>query len=63
MSIKTDDGVKFLLESVEQFGVACSTVSDGHMLVFKRSKLKELLEQNPNQDVLAIFVKRPDFKG
>ncbi len=52
--------IEFLLELVKLNGVACSTVKDGHVLVFKREFLQNLLDGNGNKE-FAIFVKRPDF--
>jgi len=58
MSKDTD----FFLELVRTQGVACSTVDDGHVLMFKREWLQSLLEKFPSQEI-AIFIKRPDFKN
>lgn len=43
-------------------GVACLTVSDGHVLLFKRSCLQSIMDQNPDKEKILIFIKRPDFK-
>lgn len=43
-------------------GCACSTVKDGHLLLMKKSFLRELLEKYPDKEHILIFVKRPDFK-
>jgi hypothetical protein len=59
--MKSDDA-DFFLEIVKTQGVACSTVSDGHVLMFKRSFLKDLLEKYPNEEI-AIFIQRPEFKN
>lgn len=63
MSGKKNDIADFLLDAVERDGVACSTVSDGHVLIFKRAKLQEILAQHPNDEKLIIFVERRDFKN
>lgn len=61
MSIKSD-GIEFFDEVVETQGVACSTVSDGYVLMFKREFLQSLLDKYIEQDRLILFVKRPEFK-
>ena len=63
MAIKTDDGVEFLYEVVDKTGVACATVSDGHVIVFQRQKLLQLLQQTEGKDKVVIFVKRPGMNG
>lgn len=57
---------EFLLEMAKhQGGVACATVKDGHVLIFSKQALMNLLatcsEQGKEQ--IAVFVKRADFKG
>ena len=60
MNDKEDDqDVEYLLEMCELEGVSAATVSDGHILVFKRRKLQELLDKNDG-DIVTIFVKRRD---
>lgn len=63
MSIKAESGAEFLLESAKTSGVACSTVKDGHVLIFTEERLKLLLEacQKSGTGLVTIFVKRPDF--
>lgn len=56
------DAAEFFAKMVETQGVACSTVSDGHVLLFKREWLQNLLDQYPDRERLSIFIKRPDFK-
>jgi hypothetical protein len=58
---KNDNGAEFLMELVKCQGVACSTVKDGHILMFKRAWLVDLLAQHPDNPELCIFIKRPDF--
>ena len=62
MANDKDDGIEFFQTLVETQGVACSTVSDGHVLMFKRSFLQAMLDKNADQEKFIIFVKRPDFK-
>jgi len=54
---------EYLLKMLETQGVACSTVKDGHVLMFKRSVLQSMLDNHPDQDELVIFVKRQDFNN
>lgn len=64
MSIKTDDEADFLNAAADASGVACATVKDGHVLIFKRSKLEEILKSlGPDKEKVVIFVKRPDMQG
>jgi hypothetical protein len=60
---KKNDAVDFMMELVNRNGVACSTVSHGHVLTFKSSWLKSLLEQHGNKETIVLFIKRPDFKN
>ena len=55
------DAVEYLAAMLEAQGVACSTVKDGHVLMFKRSLLQSMLDNHPDQDEFVIFVKRQDF--
>lgn len=61
--MKTDNESEFLLAMAEKNGVACATVSDGHVLVFKRSALEKILAQTEGKDVLTIFIKRPEMQS
>ncbi len=56
----TNDAIEYLMKLAETQGVVCSTVKDGHMLMFKRVWLGALLAKCPNDDV-CVFIKRPDF--
>jgi hypothetical protein len=58
-----DKEIDFFLTTVETQGVACSTVADGHVLMFKTSWLKSLLEKYEDKPQISIFIKRPDFKN
>lgn len=60
---KEDNAAAFMIDIVERQGAVCSTVKDGHVLIFKRSFLQELLDKNSDKDKLVIFVKRPEFKN
>lgn len=59
----SSDEIDFLMKMCESQGVGCSTVKDGHVLVFKRSFLKELVSKHEDQENLIIFVKRQDFNN
>ena len=67
MSIKSDDNPgEFLLEMAKaQGGVACATVSDGHVLVFSKQALMNLLAQasESGKDQVVVFVKRADMNS
>jgi hypothetical protein len=49
----------FFVESMEQFGVAVASVSDGFILGFKREAMQAIIDQHPNDKLLTIFVKMP----
>jgi hypothetical protein len=59
----SDKAIEFMKELCEQQGVACATVKDGHLLMFKVSHLKAMVEAHADQEDLVIFIKRPDFKN
>jgi hypothetical protein len=54
--------IDFFLKMMETQGVAVSTVKDGHLIMFKRTWLEDLLKAHPNPEI-TIFIKRPDFNG
>jgi len=56
-----DDALDFFDKMFESQGVAVSSVKDGHVLRFKISLLKALVEKYADKEDLAIFVKKPDF--
>ena len=60
---QTKKAIDFLWDQVERQGAACSTVKDGHVLTFKLSFLKEIVEKYSDREHLTIFVQRPDFKN
>lgn len=55
------DAVGFLFTLAKKNGVACGTVKDGHVLVFKRDYLRRLVEAN-DQETLVVFVQRGDVQ-
>jgi len=62
-SDKKTDGVEFLLELAKHQGVVCSTTKDGHVLIFSKQSLQQLLLQceQSGQDKVVVFVKRSDM--
>jgi hypothetical protein len=58
-----DDKIKKLISAVEKDGAACSTVKDGHVLMFKRAFLQKLLSENSSHEQIVIFVKRYDLNN
>lgn len=63
MSTKSEDCADFLNELAERNGVACSTVSDGHVLVFTEKALESLLERARENGKVVVFVKRNDMQS
>jgi hypothetical protein len=58
-----DQALDFFNEVCELNGVACSTVDDGHILKFKMSFLKSLVEKYSDKDEIVLCVQRPDFRN
>jgi hypothetical protein len=56
-------GIDFMSEMTDRMGVACATVSDGHVITFKTSWLKDLLAKYGNEEKICLCIKRPDFKN
>lgn len=52
------DEVEYLRELAQRRGVACATVSDGHILYFKMAYLKQIVEQLGDKEEFVIFVQR-----
>jgi hypothetical protein len=51
--------VEYLVAMAKLTGAACSTVSDGHVIVMRKDKLQSLLDKEG--EVIVIFVKnKPD---
>lgn len=63
MSIKAENEIDYLLKLVELQGIACATVSDGHIILIKREKLLAILEQTKDKDTVSLFIKRPELQG
>lgn len=54
---------EYLAELAEQQGVAVSSVKDGYILLFKRERMQELIDQYPDKPMLLIFVQKPTFQN
>jgi len=62
MSEKTkQDGVDYLFNMANIGGVGIVSVDDGYVLMFKREKLKEMLDAYADKQFFVIQVKRPTF--
>lgn len=59
---QSNKAIEFFTEIAERNGVACSTVTDGHVLLFDRAFMQKIINQN-DEDKIMIFIKRPDFKN
>ena len=53
------EAVKRLFDQLENDGVAVGTVTNGHILMFKRASLQEILDKYPDQKQFTIFVQKP----
>jgi hypothetical protein len=64
MSDEIDEkkAAKHLLDVMELQGISCATVSNGHLIMFKRTWLQALLDQHPGKESISMFLERPDFK-
>lgn len=62
-TVKSDDPADFMFELVKKSGVACTTVSDGHVILIAKDRLKELLASVEAQgsEHCVIFIKRNDL--
>jgi len=54
---------EYLLELADAEGIACSTVADGHVLIFTRRIVENMLAKmnESNAERTIVFVKRHDF--
>lgn len=64
MSVKTDDPAEYLIEAANREGIACASVSDGHVLIFTKKHLENVLATmaQSGQEKCIVFVKRQEFK-
>lgn len=56
------DEVEYLLELLKTQNISCATVKDGHIIIFKRSYLQSILDNNPDNETIMMFIKRPVFQ-
>lgn len=56
-----DQEILNMFDSVDKDGVVCRSVTDGHVLVFKRATLQKVLDDNKDSDKIIIFIKRQDL--
>lgn len=63
MSVKAD-GVEYLVELARTTGLAAATTKDGHVLIFTKKKIEELLAaaEASGKETIVVMVKRPDFE-
>jgi hypothetical protein len=61
MSKDKDSTADFMLELATKNGVSCATTKDGHVMIFKVTALKEILKQAGDNEIVTVFIKRPDF--
>lgn len=60
---KEDDkqaAVEMLVKEFDKRGVAVTSVSDGHVLMFTRTFLEKLLANLPGQEKIIFHIKRPE---
>jgi len=60
--MSNDKEIDFFNTLADTQGVACSTVSDGHVLKFKRTWLQNLLDTYKDKPEIILFIQRPEFK-
>lgn len=65
MSDDQDLKIKQSVDVAKSEGVSATTVKEGHVLIFTKSKLEELLAAADSTDrkMVIILVKRPDFEA
>ena len=61
---KPNDNVELLLELAKINGVAVTSVSDGHVLIFTKASLVNFLNEcdSSGSDKLVVFVKHGEVK-
>ena len=64
MTTKTD-AIDFLMKTAETQGVAVTSVTDGHVMVFTKAHLEMFLKQvnDSGKDRLVVFIKQPTFNN
>jgi hypothetical protein len=63
MTIKSTE-TEYMWELARTQGVACSTVSDGHVIILSKQTLMNLLARasESKEGACVLFIKRPDMK-
>ena len=51
--------VEMLTREFDKKGVAVTSVTDGHVMMFTRTFLQKLLDSLPGQEKIVIHIKRP----
>jgi hypothetical protein len=61
MSIKEDFGPEHLLQQADEDGISVTSVNDGHMFVFTKKNVENLLKvmADANSDKCMVFVRQP----
>jgi DUF1009 family protein len=62
MAVQGDVG-EYLIEVAKKMGVACATVSDGHVIILTREKIQEILAAAQDKGMVIVHIKRPDFNS
>lgn len=62
---KPNDNIELLLEMAKINGVAVTSVSDGHVLIFTKASLEKFLKEcsENGSEQLAVFVKHGEVKS
>jgi hypothetical protein len=55
------DTADYLIELMKHQNVVCSTMKNGHLLMFKKKWLVDLLADHPDSPQIYIFINRLDF--
>jgi hypothetical protein len=63
MSEDKKDKIDFFVDEMKRVGAAVYTVDDGHVLLFKREWIEELLKAHPDKKEFAIFLQRRKFSN
>lgn len=65
MNDDQDTKIKQAVDAAKLNGVSATTVQDGHVLIFTKEKLQELLAaaESTEREMVIVVVKRPDFQA
>ncbi len=63
MDDEYDAKIKLAVEQAKLAGVSCTTVDDGHVLIFTKDKLQELITaaESTSREMVIVLVKRSDM--